>query len=322
MSRKLLALLLPFLFVASIASARTRSATPRPDGATVHGVVTSVAGNIISIADGLVTIDATNARVIVGTGGDGEVADIEVGMLVFATVRAQNAAPNAPLPASTIAAARVADATFFGVVEDVNVAASTLTLLGRTIHVDDETSFGGIFTEMDPPLANVHPNQIIQVQANVENGQLLATSVLLISQVPPSVATTRGTVRTIGTDEWTIEEPDGDVETFVVNAQTRIAGSPKVGDRVEVLYRVDSSHANVAIAIARFDVPKIPEIARVHGVVQKIEPTSWTIGTTTVIVNGDTKIEPGLRVGDSVEALAQKKDDGTLVAAVIVKKRF
>jgi len=314
MPRKPLFLLLA-LALSFSSSARTRATshpTPKADAATVHGVVTSVSGNVIAIADGLVTIDATNARILVGRGDAGSVADIETGMLVFATVRAPEQA-NTPLVATTIAATRVADATLFGTVDAVDTTHRTITLLGRTIHLDANTSVSG----------ELLAHQVVAVQTESVNGRLVATSVLVVAPVPPSVHTARGIVKSIAPDTWVVEQ-DSKTLTLVIDARTKIAGSPKVGDRVEVLYRVDSSHANVAIAIARFaapDVPQIPQLTRVSGTVKSISTASWTIGAETVQITGRTKIEPRISVGDSVDALVEKSD-GTHTAILIMKRRI
>lgn len=315
MLRKPIVLLVALALSVS-AFARTRATshpTPKVDAATVHGVITSVNGNLIAIADGLVTIDASSARILIGRGEDSSVADLETGMLIFATVRRaeQN---NAPLIATTIAATRIADATLFGTLDSVDNTNRTITMLGRTIHLDANTSVSG----------ELLANQIVQVQTESVNGRLVATSVLVVAPVPPSVHTARGTVKSIAPDTWVIEQ-ERKTLTLVIDAQTKIAGSPKVGDHVEVLYRIDSSHANVAIAIARFetpDVPSIPQLTRIGGTVTAISATSWTIAGQTVKITERTKIEPNLKVGDSVEALAEKKEDGSLTAILIMKRRI
>lgn len=312
------------LLLATSALARTRATShpqPRIDAATVHGLVTSVSGNIIAIAGGLVTIDASEARILVGRGEESTVAAIEPGMIVFATVRA-NETPNAPLVATTIAATRLADATLFGSVDAVDRTNRTITVLGRTIDITNETSFGGMLRDGNGSLDDLLPDQLVQVQTEAVNGRLVASSVLVVSQIPPNVHAARGTVRSIGAGSWTIEREGGEVLTLVIDAQTKIAGSPKVGDRVEVLYRTDSANANIAIAIARFEMPSMPNITRVNGVVRTIGATAWTIGTTTVKIDERTKIAPRISVGDTVEVLAEKKDDGTLVALVIMKIGF
>lgn len=321
MTRKTLAALL-LLALSTAALARTRAVVSRhpelaPGAGTVSGIVTSVSGNLIHLAGGLVTIDTTGAKVLVRKGREGTVAQIEPGMLVFATLK-PNAATNGPLAAEVVTATEFADTTLFGSVQTVD--ANSFTLLGRTIHVDSETSLGGIKS-----LSELLPNHIVQVEAENRGGKLVATSVLLLSRIPPNVATARGTVKSIASDAWVISRENESDLTLVVNAQTKILGSPKVGDTVEVLYTIDASHANVAISILKFERPKPPnETTLFHGKVKTITPSAWTLtlsanNDVNVLINERTKILPGIAVGDNVEVLAQKNDAGAWVALAIVK---
>src|SRR5688572_23979370 len=125
------------LLLATIASARTRTveSARSQSGATVGGIITAVNGNLIQLAGGAITIDATNANVK---------GEIEPGMILFATLKSSDVAPNAPLPADTISVTRLPDGTLFGPVQSVDTANNTFTLLGRTIRVTSETSFGGL----------------------------------------------------------------------------------------------------------------------------------------------------------------------------------
>jgi hypothetical protein len=333
MTRKVAVLLAIALATFAFADLRTVERSEKvPNGATAGGVVESVNGNLIQLAGGLVTIDATGARINV-RGKDAGIASIEPGMLLFAALTNAGVHANAPLPAATITATTLPEATLFGPVQSVDTAAKTLTVLGRTIHVTDETSFGGIYKKRDteaPSLDDILPNHIVQIVAEERGGKLVATSILLLAPAPPEVHATRGEVRSIGTDSWVIERDRGDDITVVIDAQTKIVGSPKVGDTVELLYRVDSSNANVAISIVKFDrptPPPIPDVFRFAGQVKLITDASWLIdrgegGEQKVLIDGNSKIEPGIKVGDAVEVLAQRHDDGTLTALAIVKRRF
>ncbi len=307
MPRRLL-VLLALVLLASTATARTRAVAhpgTRPDAATVTGVITAVTGNIVSIAGGLVMIDITEARVV---------GDLEPGMLLFAAVRA-NTDPNAPLQATMVAATSLADAGLSGRLDSVDTNARTLTVLGRTIHVTDDTSFGGA-----DGLQELVPNQLVHVQAEAVNGRLVASSVMVLAPVTPTVRTLHGTVRSITNDVWVIDD------TFVrIDAQTRIAGSPKVGDEVDVLYRVDNSHANIALVIVKLERPTIPQVARISGRVLTRSATSWVItredGTDVRVgIERHTVIQPFINTGDRVEILAQQHEDGTYTAILIAKR--
>lgn len=325
MTRKVPVLLL--LVFASIAFAGTRaveSGARTHSGATAGGIVTAVNGNLIQLADGAITIDATNAKIN---------STIEPGMILFATLERSDVAPNAPLPAATITVTRLPDGTLFGPVQSVDTARSTFTLLGRTIHVNADTSFGGLQKSRDtakPGLSDILPNHIVQVTVDERNGQLLAKTVLLIAPAPPEIHTTRGTVKNIGTASWVIERERGDDITVLIDAQTKIVGSPKAGDVVEVLYRVDSSNAFVAISIIKFERPKPPaiDIFRFSGRVESIAADAWVVAKSEggekvkLKIDRKTQIDPAVKAGDLVEVLAQRNEDGTVTALMIVRKLF
>ena len=320
MSRKLAVLLL--ILVSFSALARSRALSHReqhPQGGTVSGIVESVDGNLIRLAEGLIVVDASEAKIIVGRGREATVADVEPGMLLFAAIRTDG-------KASMITATRFGDATLSGAVDSVDVSARTLVLLGHTIHVDDDTSFGGFRSGEDLDLSDIVRNQLVQVQADAVGGRLIAREVLVLAPVPPQVSGLRGTVKSIGTESWQIET-DHETVTVIVNAQTKIVGSPKVGDTVEVLYSVDSANQKVAISIIRFErVPPPQNIVQFHGRVKSITGQTWVVDADgedkTMKVNDRTKVTPNTGVGDLVQVLAAEDDDGTLTAIVVMKLRF
>jgi hypothetical protein len=284
-----------------------------------------VSGNLITLAGGLVTIDATNARIVGNRGDNQTVATIERGALIFATLRTTDVAANAPLPAALIAVTRNADVTLFGPVQNVDRTNNTLTVLGRTIRITPQTSFGGFFPgrETAPSLADVQTNMLVGVQANANGASLVAQSVTLIAPVVPTrPSAVSGTVRSIGTDSWVVDS-NGRAITLVVNANTKIIGSPKVGDRVEVLYTVDSSNANVAYSIVKH--ADLPKIVQFRGVVKSIGANAWVItregSDVTVRVNERTRLVPGTEAGHTVEVMATQEADGTLTAIAILRLR-
>ncbi|HEV7240066.1 MAG TPA: DUF5666 domain-containing protein [Thermoanaerobaculia bacterium] len=319
MSRKIAVLSL-LLFSLS-AYARSRALSQRethPQGGTVSGIVESVQGNLIRLADGLVVVDASDAKIVIGRGREATVGQIEPGMLLFATIDTSG-------KASMITATRFGDATLFGAVDSVDVAAQTLTLLGYTASVDDETSFGSYRKDQDLDLSDIVRNQLVQVQVDAVNGRLIAREVLVLAPVPPQISGLRGTVKSIGTDSWEIESGQETV-SVVVNAQTKIVGSPKVGDTVEVLYSVDSANNKVAISIVK--IVRLPpvKVVQFHGKVKSVTGATWVVTVDgedkTFTVNDHTKITTDTGVGDFVQVLASQADDGALTALVVMKLRF
>lgn len=328
MSRKVLGFAL--LLLSLSAYAKTRAVTPpfvRPGGGSISGIVESVEGNLIRLADGLIVVDASKASIVIGRGRVGTIAEIEPGMLLFAsTAKDEQPSSHPVLHASTIVATHAGDAGISGAVQSVDVTTRSFVVLGHTIYVDDDTSFGGFLRNGQPGLSDVVPNQLVTVQVDAVSGRLVARDVLVLSPVPPQISRLNGTVKSIGTDAWTIES-DGETVTVVVNAQTKIVGSPKVGDRVEVILNIDTANNRVAIAIYKIQIVTPPvKIVQFHGKVKSITGPTWVVTADgqdkTFTVNERTKVTPNTGVGNLVQVLASQADDGTLTAMTVIKLGF
>ena len=312
-----LSLLLALLVLAlpSFARERAVSATrPASLPSTVVGTVSAVNGNLISIANGAVVIDATNARVVGGT--------IEVGSQVHATIDA-SASATGVLPATTIAVVRLPELTLSGTVQSVDTANKTFVVLGRTIHVTDQTSIAG-----RNGFADIQANTIVLVAADVQGSRIVAESVVIMAPFLAPLQVIHGTVKSIANDAWVITKRDGDVR-IEVNAQTKIVGSPKVGDTVEVVVMTNSANALVAVSILNSSVPTpptIPELKRINGTVKSIAPTLWVVtvrggADTSVEINERTRFLGDPRVGDQVEVLAEVSGN-KLIAVLITRSLF
>ena len=328
MPRKPLATLFVLLFTLTALAKDRAVASSKPgrppgtigNGSSVTGEVTAVSGNLITLAGGLVTIDATDAKILNGDRG-ATIAAIQPGTLILATLRETDSV-SGPLVASAIAILRNADVTFTGTTQSVDVAGSQFVLLDRTIKVDANTAFVNFGDQ--PSIASLQANMLVIVEADVAAGALVATRITLISPIPPRPHVVSGVVKSIGTDAWVITVDKLDT-TFVVNASTKILGAPKAGDKVEVLYTIDSAHANVALSIIKS--VEVPKLAKFTGVVKSIDGRRWVITRDDdhrdVVVNWpeSVRIFPVAKVGDRVEVLAIEQTDGTYTAVLIVPRR-
>jgi hypothetical protein len=331
MVRKLAALAL-VLFACSV-FARIRSVgTPdaRVDnaGGTITGTVSSVSGNLIQLAGGVITIDASTAKISVSHGREGSIADIKPGVELFAALEPANISSHPVHKATVITVTDPADVTLSGPVQSVDTAGKGFMVLSHVIATDANTSFGGYKRDVGTSFSDIQPNVIVHVAADVVDGKLIAREVLIIAPAPPQAGHARGTVQTIGTDSWTIKTDSGETITLVVNAQTKIAGSPKVGDTVEVLYTINSANEKVAVSIIKFEHITPPQVLHFHASVKSIAGTTWTVNTEqgdkTFTVNDSTKILSSgtIAVGDLVDVTAVTRDDGSLLAITIAKLRF
>jgi hypothetical protein len=329
MSRRLVPALLIFVF-ALTALGKERAVAPRKQddsrlaigsGASVTGEVTAVSGNLITLAGGLVTIDATNAKILRGDGAS-TIAAIEPGALIIATLQETGTASTGPLVATAIAILRNADVTFTGTTQSVDVAGNQFQLLNRTIKVDAGTTFVNFGDRAS--IAGLQSQMHVIVEANVAAGALVASRITLIAPVATLPQLTSGVVKSIGTEAWVITVRDHDT-TFAVNASTRILGSPKAGDKVDVLYTVDSAHTNVALSIIKsFEAPKVVHF---NGVVKSIDRPRWVITRDDdhkdVVVDWPLSdhIPAIAKVGDRVSVVATENSDGTYTAIAIVPRR-
>jgi hypothetical protein len=281
-------------------------------GSTISGFVTAVNGNTIELASGLVIIDASRATITDEHGV--AVTAITPGSLIFAILRSGTA-----LQASSVVVTKLPQVTLSGTVQAVNVPTGTLQLFGVTIHVNADTSFGGSHNVRG--LADIVANDVVQVQANAVGSALVASSILVFAPLPQLPTLIHGTVKSIGTESWIITSSSGRDITVIVNAQTRILGSPKIGDSVDVLANVDSANNYVAISIMLSPAP--PTQMHITGVVKSIGTTSWVIGPAVglgpdflVQVNAQTKIVGDPRVGDRVDAVVQPGRDGFVAISI------
>lgn len=308
---------LPLFLLLSLplsAQVRLHPSTPpsKVSGATVSGVATAINGNLIQLANGLVTIDASGAT-ISGAGDTATtVAAVHVGDLIFAVLKPGDVAANAPLPAAFVGVTTLPAVTLTGPVTSVDAANGTLTLLGRTVRVNSSTVFSGLHAGEALKLSDILPNEIVSVEANVSGNALLGTTVRVLAPVKMPAALIRGTVKSIANTSWVITSDGKDV-TIIVNAQTKIAGNPMIGDTVEVVTTTDSAGNHIALTIMA--VPHLPS-TQIHlrGVVKTISHTVWTLAPEVTIgglpdikllIDGSTKFVGDPKVGDHVDALVQ-----------------
>ncbi len=330
--RSVLVLPALFLLLALPASAVTRGvpAFDGPPPASIEGTITSInipfvgGGPIVTLLDGLISFDATGATVRFPNGSAGTTADFAVGQRVVALVEPTTAMPKAR---SIVILAQRTDAMLTGKVEAIDLTARTLEVLGFTATVDDETVFGGPRDGAGQAgLADLSVGDLVLLATTAEGRTLVATRVMKLAPSPIPTSRIHGVVGTIGTGSWTIVLPDGTRTDVKIDAETKIVGSPKVGDEVDVLARPLPDGTVLAALIVRFVAPPTVPMERYEGVVRSISPTEWTIGPKVgegpdriFEVDGSTKILGDPKVGDEVGVLASKQASGRYLAVAIAK---
>ncbi|PYQ59816.1 MAG: hypothetical protein DMF58_10265, partial [Acidobacteria bacterium] len=199
MIRKTLAPLFLLVAVTAVAQNRGHAVTvPFPfPGTTVSGVVTAVNGTNVSLANGLVIVDVSQATI---TDDRGNQATITPGSLIFVILRSSTS-----LQASTVIVTNIPQVTLSGPVQSVNAAAGTLQVLGLTIHTNSSTSIGG--SHGIHGLSDIVANDVVQIQADAVGSTLVASSILVFAPAPQPLPTLlHGTVKSIGTDSHSTRE--------------------------------------------------------------------------------------------------------------------
>jgi hypothetical protein len=320
------------LLLAPPAAADTRSAVAidGPPPASIEGTISSLhapiagGGPIVSLLDGLVSLDATGAAVRFTDGTPGTTSDLAAGQRIAAFVDASAS----PLKATSIVVLlQRTDVALTGKVEAIDATARSFTILGFTVQVTDGTAFGGPRDGAGRSgLGELKVGELVLVSARADSGSLVATRVLKLSPAPTPTVRIHGTVDSIGTESWAIVLRDGSRVLVKVDAETKVVGNLAAGDEVDVLARREADGSLLAILIQK-SVPPLPvPTERYHGIVKEIGPTAWTIGPRSgdegnrvFAVSERTRIEGAPRVGDEVGVLAQKQADGTFLALLIAK---
>lgn len=295
--------------------------------ASVEGIVSSVAGSTVGILEDLVKIDISNAAGN-GSSAGGSVRPPEPGDRIVASVKVVPS--GGVLVAERFVVLEQHPGSIRGLIETVDAAAKTITVLGLAIHLDANTSIGGLPTDNIPTIADLRVGQNVVADLEARSGQLFAKRILVLNPNPVNEIRFEGAVKSIGAEAWVFTVSPSPAAglattrelTVKVTAQTRIVGDPRVGDRAFVVAQIQSDGSFVAISIEKRVTPP-QDVFRVVGTVKNIQGDLWTIGIvcptgqvcpaiadTVVRVDARTELKGDPRLGDYVLAEAEITDGG------------
>ncbi len=290
---------------------------------TVDSVVSKVNGPILDVLDGALQLDVTNAKI---TGGDDRLANplpwsgILPGSRVVAQVVVPDVLP-AVFPPRLVATSVVVflanSGNLSGVIQAVNMAQGTFTMLDTTVKTTAATEWSGTRGDGTPvkSLADLAVGMQANVAVTADTSGVTAKSVFAWAAPLTRIVAFRGTVEKIDGALWTI---GGNI--VQVNADTKIVGDPGVGDLVDVLERIMiyppglgiATTIPVAISITKVLTPPPPTSRTIEfdGVVEFIPPSPasvngkpvghWKISGRDVLVSAITKVDTGIAVGSAV----------------------
>jgi hypothetical protein len=230
--------------------------SPVVSGAAVTGTVASVQGSIITLNSGgaaAIRIDAAPAKFL-GEARLVTLADVKAGVRITAYIGTTPAlAAGAALPAQLITIEDLPGLVVTGPLQAINVPQARFTVLGITLTTDATTSFSSAFPFFAPikGVGDLAVGQTVNVSGEFAGGAIVAKRVQLLTPVIPITTTLNGTVKSISATAWILTGGDGKDVTVTIDGQTKILGSPKAGDQVQVIANVDTAHNYVAVLILR-----------------------------------------------------------------------
>ena len=223
-------------------------------------------------------------------------------------------------------------ATIEGTITSVNIPIAgggpIVTLLGGLVSFDATDATVRYVNGREGTTDTLKAGQRILAILDPETSPLLATTVVIFSDRADVTFTGKiestdvaaGTLKILGftvtvTDETVFGGPwDGASEKGLEDV--------KVGD-LALVDAKDVSGTLVATKVMKVS-PADSQMLRLHGVVGSVGTESWTIvaadDTTTVVkVGTETKFNGDPKVGDTVDVLARRQSDGSLLAILIMK---
>jgi hypothetical protein len=293
--------------------------TPTPDGG-ITAFVTSVSGNLITLMNGAITIDATDA-IIANRTGLAQIGAVQPGAQIVVTISNPGAPPRTVLPASHILILEAPAGSLNGPVQSIDVKGNALTIFGARVLVTPKTKIVSFRTSEKITLADVEEGDIVAIQT-LSDGAGLSAETLHV--VPPAWTVVAGSLKSVSSTSWAITTRNGEEIAVTVNARTIIDRSIAIGDVVDVVGHSDSAGRITAARIASSNPRHEQPVAQtpLSGVVKSIAPDSWVITTrdgneVTVAVNHATIINPTIKLGDAVRIAVSADSPERPVAVAI-----
>ena len=288
---------------------------PGSTPASVTGVVSAVSGTSISILDGLVVLDASEARFF-GHGRGLTIADVKAGDLIQASIDVENSTSTV-LKALTVSIQEQHFGSIAGPVSAIDIPSQTFQVLGQTIAVTAETRFVGTRGGPTPRFDSLEEGDPVLVQLAHGSEELVARTVHILSPAP--TGRLLGVVRSIGESIWLVQPSEEPTVTVVLTSNTRVTGNPRVGDTVMVLGDYNDSGELVAQIIEKARPSHQPAPVRFEGTVDSISDRDWVVSGRSVKVSPATRIVGNPIVGDRVRVTGKADMTGRVHAEAIEK---
>ena len=290
---------------------------------TLTGTVGSVDASAGTLGLLGLTLKVTDRTVFGGPwdgAGRAGLGELKVGDLVLVAAKADGGVLVAtrvlklsPTPTPTV--------RFHGVVASIGTERWTFKLADgttTTVKVDARTKIVG-----EPRVGD----EVDVLARRESDGSLLAVLIQRPVEPPPPTERYAGMLKEL-TRTSAVVGPrvgDGPDWLFVVNAETRLVGDPRVGDDVGVLALQQADCSLLALVIAKVvTVPPGAEVA-FDGLLKSTSAAGsmgaavWLVDETRVHVTRSTVVRGSPAVGDRVHVEGLRNPDGSVLAKLVAK---
>lgn len=160
-------------------------------------------------------------------------------------------------------------------------------------------------------IGNPQVGDLVYVEGHLrEDGGRVADRIFLLQRAVTNQFTLTGEVSAMGT-EWIVAG-----QSIATTAETTIDEGILVGDTVRVDGIILENGTLQAQTIIRLETaPGLP--FQFSGIVQMMNPGSWIISGQTIMVNGETAVDPDIVLGDTVAVKGWILEDDTWLATEI-----
>ncbi|MBE2221658.1 MAG: FecR domain-containing protein, partial [Anaerolineae bacterium] len=192
--------------------------------------------------------------------------------------------------------------------------AFTITGQGQVSAIGSEWAIAGQTFGTHPLtliVGNPQVGDLVHVEGHLlEDGSRVADRIILLRRAVTNQFSLTGEVSAIGSD-WTVSG-----QAIATTAQTVIDDDILVGDTVRVEGLILEDGTLQAQTIRRLeDAPGLP--FQFSGIVQVMNEGSWVISGQTVVLDGETAVDPAIALGNTVSVRGWIREDSTWLATNI-----
>jgi hypothetical protein len=225
-----------------------------PEG-SVTGNLSSVSGDLLTLLDGMISVEASSARVALQS-GMAQLKDLKPGMLVTITVRVKRKGDIAKLVAEDIfelPQKEPFEAALSGNVQAIDSKGTLITVLTVPAALRADTEFKNLSTASAiQTIREIAVGSRVIVWLKKQGTGLVATMVYLDDTIAVPDKRVVGNVLAVAEKQWRIRADDGSEVTVLIDKDTRFGDAAGKGDKVLVLAITQEDNSLLAYLISKW----------------------------------------------------------------------